>query len=1604
MRKVSNKLFAYFSSLVMLVGFFLPNYTYIVNATEGEEVESGSEVSFTNVEDDTIYLDMEDNKSKSISVITPGYSIHSCYGSDKVTAVIDYGSFSSCVVTANNYGKSFVKISYVKDGEFVPVDKIIEVDIEFEEYFNDILNRLPREYEYDSRIDLGERIFELLPNDFNYYYDDERNMPEGEYGLNSCYSYYSEHDKCYVRLEYKYKDFDWNDKFYSETFAVTMKDDVDEDYYYDPRINGIPDQTLMVGETKDIESNSSDYENSNNFFFVSEDNNIARINSRNQLVGISKGTTNIRFVNKKTFEYLDFSVTVEAPLTNRPLVDALAIFEGDVEIDISSLDNYYYYRDNAISIISSYFYNVVSSTDEVYSVVVNDVYCNTDFTDCIIDYRYHVSSGWINDQTASFDVTFRGINHSNVNNFYTIDVDTYYVFSNKENYFDLYNFEATDVTLNYDEEFLQITEGENGRYNFTAIKEGSTVIDFYVGTYVSSIKLEILYPEESSSELIDFYQNLNSINVPFIKENANLNLIECYVAAYIKDSIPTNPYIDYINVDAIFVKDKNIQLNLFVDYNGRSLFSESINKKLVKLNYNSILDEESYNKLEELRDTIKDEYIVSFNGSVFLADQFVGDDFYNNLINQVPLMHDANSSNGLFDVQVKYADSFRYNNYLFGGSYYDIYIYKDEILVGVDRTFIKTNFVIDRDVFDTNSEVTPEEYISKVIKDITSQDYVVEQIVDNYYKVIGNNTFNVLYDHKEAVKADQVEVYLGEERMIDLEIGQEYQLEFLYNPFTATTADILFSSSDDDVFTVDDNGKITAVDKGHALLAYSDGTNLNYYLVIVGYEGTEFSEELLSNFDFSHFEIEYNTLVNWDSELEFLEYYISSELNLMYDKNYMGIYMFYVEVMENNGTYTFTACVHDVCSEEHEFTFEIIGIDSSVEEIVLNKDESKNVSVTYTEGVLSDLRYSIVDKNIATVDKNGRVTAKNYGKTYLKIYDKKHNFVKHIAVCVELEKYLLELKDILKDNTYDIEYITGEGYSYERNIMDAVDYELYLDGYDLNDFFGEYIDYSVDLENKTVTFTFNIDEEEYEISTNYNFVGLAIEDVLYETMVGERVFPSYATVDGGKPKLNSLNEDICTIEINEYDDAWIRGVSAGLCGVEYSYKGYKKLVCVLVDREAHSKNLFNSINIPSTIDIKLDEYDVSRRADFDYNLLYDFAIKNYFNKFIDNEYIKYNVSDVGVSLNGDQVTVQFFYRNYDFTNGVYFEDEEAVVNINYIGKTAGIDNLREQFSKAVKEKYVLTNDQMMDYMLAPSEDKELYLFSDMVDDIESVCEDCVVVQGAWGMADGDLGIIEQGFGYVIFKNDEPVYYGNVKLYGSFIMDIENIDDHGAFEHKLKKRIHDAYKKHKEKYKLANIRAFLRGSEEEETFEYPIELEYVDSNGEAMAYKVTIDGHTLNTVVSLNFVEKEKDTTIKVEKITLNKENLNLEVGKSFKLVATVSPDNATNKKVKWSSSNEKVVKVVDGNVTAVGVGTATITVVSEDGNAKVSLKVSVIKAGIAGDIDGDGKVNIKDLVLLRKHLAEISILKGDKKDAADFNKDGKVNVKDLVNMRTYLSK
>ena len=55
------------------------------------------------------------------------------------------------------------------------------------------------------------------------------------------------------------------------------------------------------------------------------------------------------------------------------------------------------------------------------------------------------------------------------------------------------------------------------------------------------------------------------------------------------------------------------------------------------------------------------------------------------------------------------------------------------------------------------------------------------------------------------------------------------------------------------------------------------------------------------------------------------------------------------------------------------------------------------------------------------------------------------------------------------------------------------------------------------------------------------------------------------------------------------------------------------------------------------------------------------------------------------------------------------------------------------------------------------------------------------------------------------------------------------------------------------------------------------------------------------------------------------------IGESFKLEATVLPEDATNKNVTWKSSNETVCNVINGLVITVGYGTSVVTVTTEDG-------------------------------------------------------------------------
>ena len=88
--------------------------------------------------------------------------------------------------------------------------------------------------------------------------------------------------------------------------------------------------------------------------------------------------------------------------------------------------------------------------------------------------------------------------------------------------------------------------------------------------------------------------------------------------------------------------------------------------------------------------------------------------------------------------------------------------------------------------------------------------------------------------------------------------------------------------------------------------------------------------------------------------------------------------------------------------------------------------------------------------------------------------------------------------------------------------------------------------------------------------------------------------------------------------------------------------------------------------------------------------------------------------------------------------------------------------------------------------------------------------------------------------------------------------------------------------------------------------------------------------------------QQEPEEIRVASISLSKSTLELTVGDQASLDATISPDNATNKKIRWSSSKESVATVTpDGIVEAVSAGTAFITATSDDSGVNAKCEITV---------------------------------------------------------------
>ena len=112
--------------------------------------------------------------------------------------------------------------------------------------------------------------------------------------------------------------------------------------------------------------------------------------------------------------------------------------------------------------------------------------------------------------------------------------------------------------------------------------------------------------------------------------------------------------------------------------------------------------------------------------------------------------------------------------------------------------------------------------------------------------------------------------------------------------------------------------------------------------------------------------------------------------------------------------------------------------------------------------------------------------------------------------------------------------------------------------------------------------------------------------------------------------------------------------------------------------------------------------------------------------------------------------------------------------------------------------------------------------------------------------------------------------------------------------------------------------------------------------------VTVSYHNYRMSFIVNVKSKTEPTTTKptvkkVTKVSLSKKSVVLVKGRSTTVKATVTPTNATNKKLKWTTANSKVAVVnSQGKIIAKGRGNATIKVMALDGSNKyATVKVTV---------------------------------------------------------------
>lgn len=134
---------------------------------------------------------------------------------------------------------------------------------------------------------------------------------------------------------------------------------------------------------------------------------------------------------------------------------------------------------------------------------------------------------------------------------------------------------------------------------------------------------------------------------------------------------------------------------------------------------------------------------------------------------------------------------------------------------------------------------------------------------------------------------------------------------------------------------------------------------------------------------------------------------------------------------------------------------------------------------------------------------------------------------------------------------------------------------------------------------------------------------------------------------------------------------------------------------------------------------------------------------------------------------------------------------------------------------------------------------------------------------------------------------------------------------------------------------------ISGATDDETIVTPMGKVILGTNEVGTNGVITVTATSVQDSTATDSCTITVRPPVPVTGVTLNKSTTTIAAGASETLVATIAPATASNKNVTWTSSAEAKATVVNGVVTGVAAGSATITVTTADGSYTDTCTVTV---------------------------------------------------------------